>query len=298
VKTVPSISVIIPAYNAADCISRALDTVLQQTLSACEVIVVDDGSTDNTSEVVRKYPEPVRLVATKNQGPGCARNTGAQIARGDWFAFLDADDGWVPTKLERQASFTADPSVGIVHTRMRNTSFVDVPDTVTFERLWSGNCLGTSSVMIRRAAFFDAGGFALDLAPAEDYYLWLRVASKWKIVTCQEWLTVYTRGPLGISRNSENLARAAIGVLERIGCERGLPEATIQKRVLNIVDECGRSLLWKRDLGASRRWFARGFRMNPSSPRAAYWLATFLPKPVLDANRWVKTRMSPGIPAP
>src|SRR5215831_9228869 len=98
----PEISVVIPAYNAEGCVGRAIESALSQTHRPIEVLVVDDGSLDGTSEVVASYPAPVRLLRKANGGPASARNLAAREARGDWLALLDADDSWLPEKLERE----------------------------------------------------------------------------------------------------------------------------------------------------------------------------------------------------
>ena len=97
------ISVVIPAYNAEQHIGRAIDSVLAQTRPADEIIVIDDGSTDATAEVIRSFGDRVTLIQQKNAGVSVARNTGIEAATGDWIAFLDADDEWLPEKLKRQA---------------------------------------------------------------------------------------------------------------------------------------------------------------------------------------------------
>ena len=110
-----SFSVIIPAYNCADVIGRAIDSVLTQTCPASEIIVVDDGSTDNTAEIVKDYGDVVHYFRQENQGPSGARNRGIQEACSDWVAFLDADDVWYPDKLRRQAELISHaPELGVV----------------------------------------------------------------------------------------------------------------------------------------------------------------------------------------
>lgn len=99
------ISVIIPAYNAAAYIERALRSVLNQTHAADEVIVVDDGSSDNTADILKKYQNQIISIRQPNAGVGAARNTGIRAASGDWIAFLDADDEWLPEKLELQCAY-------------------------------------------------------------------------------------------------------------------------------------------------------------------------------------------------
>src|SRR5580700_8639860 len=97
--TAPTISVVIPAYNAARFVGSAIESALAQTSTPLEVLVIDDGSRDDTAAVVQQYAAPVGLLRQSNGGPASARNHGVRVARGEWIAFLDADDTWLPQKL-------------------------------------------------------------------------------------------------------------------------------------------------------------------------------------------------------
>jgi glycosyltransferase involved in cell wall biosynthesis len=110
----PRISVVIPGYNAAAFIGQAIESALRQTYSPIEVIVVDDGSQDNTAEVASSYPRPVRVIRRSNGGPGAARNLGVSMSEGNWIALLDADDTWLPAKLQRQITYITRPEIGIM----------------------------------------------------------------------------------------------------------------------------------------------------------------------------------------
>jgi len=113
---VKTISVIIPAYNHARYLAEAIDSVLAQTYAPLEIIVVDDGSTDGTPAVAASYGDRIRYIRQENAGVGAARNNGIAAARGEYLAFLDSDDIWLPEKLEREiALFDADPQLGFVH---------------------------------------------------------------------------------------------------------------------------------------------------------------------------------------
>lgn len=101
-SVIPHVSVIIPTFNRAHCIARSVQSVLAQTFQDLEVIVVDDGSTDDTGEILAGFGDRIRVIRQENAGVGAARNTGMRAARGDWIAFQDSDDVWVPGKLERQ----------------------------------------------------------------------------------------------------------------------------------------------------------------------------------------------------
>src|SRR5689334_19281127 len=110
-------SVVIPAYNYGRYLGRAIDSALAQTRPVDEIIVVDDGSTDNTREVAESFGERIIYVYQKNKGLSAARNTGIRKATGDWVAFLDADDWWHPDKIKRQLEAASkDPEIGLVYT--------------------------------------------------------------------------------------------------------------------------------------------------------------------------------------
>ena len=148
-----SVSVIIPAYNAADRVARAINRALAQTLPVLEIIVVDDGSADDTVQVASSFGSPVRVVSKPNGGPASARNLGASLARGEWLAMLDADDWWFPRKNEIQLAYIAgEENVGLTHCRLDHRT-ERPPDELGFQDLWERNWISNSSVLMPRAVF-------------------------------------------------------------------------------------------------------------------------------------------------
>jgi glycosyltransferase involved in cell wall biosynthesis len=280
-----SVSVIIPAYNAAAHVDRTIESALAQTCAPREILVIDDGSTDNTAGVVSRYPAPVRLLRQANGGPGAARNRGAREAKGEWLALLDADDVWLPHKLERQLPYTKSPATGVVHSR---EAVARVPAKATFAALWEGNVIHNSSALVRRTALEAVGGYDEDraLIGVEDWNLWLRLAAaKWEIVLCPEKLHHYLPAAGNLSSQTERILKADLVNVEKVGWALPLPERVIRARCAALYEECGRTYLNDRMLGDARRQFASGFRAQPSLPMAGWWLATFLPTPVLDLRR-------------
>ena len=159
-----------------------------------EVIVVDDGSVDNTSDIVESYSAPVRLIRQANAGPGAARNHGVQLAEGEWIALLDADDTWLPRKTELQASLIDNDRIALVHCNRTHGNNIGTPAHISFDDLWRNNCVTTSSVLVRRSVFIELGGFSTErnLIGTEDYNLWLRMAhAGYKMVTCEIPLVEY-----------------------------------------------------------------------------------------------------------
>ena len=183
----PLVSVVIPAYNRAALLREAVASVLAQSYAAFELIVVDDGSTDATAAFLRTACE-VRLVRQDHTGmPGQARNAGARVARGEYLAFLDSDDLWLPHKLAVQVAAAAAAGDAINHTRERWLRGGRVISQRGHRHRRSGDLftdslrkciIGPSTVLLRREVFEAAGGFREDLEIAEDYELWLRLTAR------------------------------------------------------------------------------------------------------------------------
>lgn len=210
----PAISIVIPAYNAATTLPRALDSVFEQTCPALEVIVVDDGSSDGTDEVVAQYTgrvaartsrTEVRYLRQVNAGPSAARNRGVELARGDWIAFLDADDWYYPWRLARHAQLIeADPTLdflvgsfdyrdnqgALLHASMPATALGRellarvgpegnaVIDGAGLGRFIEEQFSDTRMLTVPRHTFVEMGGFPLDLRICEDVVFLLRLCAR------------------------------------------------------------------------------------------------------------------------
>lgn len=200
------VSVIIPTYNYARFVEEAITSVLAQTLPVSEIIVVDDGSTDNTEEIVTKFGGIVKYIKQKNSGVGQARNTGVKHSTGNFLAFLDADDLWLPSKIDRQLEYfkSSDNNLGLVTTGMRE---FDKAGKTICEHLegkngWCANDLllfrsvvigpGSTS-LLKRKVFEKVGGFDTnrEMHPSEDWEFSYRVARKFKIAYIPEILVEY-----------------------------------------------------------------------------------------------------------
>ncbi len=191
-ETAPLVSVVIPTYNLAAYTAEALESVRAQTLGDYEVVIVDDGSTDNTVEVIQPFLKDSRfkLIEQPNQGTAAARNTAISNARGQWIAFLDCDDLWLPAKLEKQAEvIEANPRAALIFgngIEFDETGDTGVfyrkpevfPDGVGLERVLRRNCFWACSVMVRRQDVLDAGMLRVDLPGVDDYDLWLKVLER------------------------------------------------------------------------------------------------------------------------
>lgn len=189
------ISVVIPAFNSERCINRAIKSVLSQTFSDYEIIVVDDGSTDGTADVVKKFGDRVNYIYQENSGVSVARNTGIAASKGDWIAFLDADDEWLPDKLQQQAEllnrnhslrwcstnrYQADKKrkapVGnkaAIAKALKGREYF--PNY--FLAAVAGKCpIVTSAIIVRKDVFDELGGFEPGRVRGQDLDMWWRIA--------------------------------------------------------------------------------------------------------------------------
>jgi glycosyltransferase involved in cell wall biosynthesis len=221
---VPEVSVVIPTFNAAAFLRGALESVFTQTFSDHEIIVVDDGSTDETAEVLGSLPGPLRLLRQQNQGVSRARNRGVSESRAPWVAFLDADDLWLPRKLERQM----DALRGQPDRAVCATAFTVVDERLEpIERrgcspgpdlrdlLLQGNLIGTpSTVVCRRSLVLEAGGFDESLSQCADWDLWLRLRRRSPFVCLNESLVLYRTHATNMSRSVRLLERDSVKMLE------------------------------------------------------------------------------------
>ena len=221
------ISVIIPSWNRADRLAAALDSVRAQSLATHEIIVVDDGSTDNTRELLgRHYPE-VHYLYQQNAGVSCARNTGIKAASGDWIALLDSDDQWHASKLERQQqALLAQPGYRLCHCDeiwMRNGKRVNPMKKHAksgghiFRQCLPLCIISPSAVMIERSLFDDTGLFDESLPACEDYDLWLRICATQPVLFVDQPLLIKVGGHADqLSRRYWGMDRFRVRALEKI----------------------------------------------------------------------------------
>lgn len=223
-----TVSVVIPAYNAAWCIRRAIDSVLAQSFRDFELIVVDDGSTDGTAAVLAGYGDAVRVVAQPNGGLSSARNAGIVAARGEYVAFLDADDWWLPAKLERQvAMMRSRPELVFCSTAARSESPAGealgewrcgCAAGPALESIFAANAYvagSGSAVLARRDALARAGGFDEALPSLEDIDMWIRLATLGGYACVDEVLVGILKRPGSMSGNLEVMRAAAIRVMRK-----------------------------------------------------------------------------------
>lgn len=278
------VSVVIPAYNSASFLASSIESALAQTHRALEVVVINDGSTDETATVLASFGSRIRVVSQANRGLPAARNAGIAVSVGEWVAFLDADDWWLPEKLEKQLAMATDPAVGLIYSNRYNAGARgDLPEVqsshqslysgdIFVDLLRLGNHLTASSVMVRRSIVNELGGFAEHLGSAEDWDLWIRVAARWRVAVSDEPLVSYRFHAGMMSGNPDRMAKARNEVVDRaLASPRGLQLSSRLRR--HIRSATTRTNAW--DVARSGRRFAalrlylNAVALNPTS-RTAY----------------------------
>jgi glycosyltransferase involved in cell wall biosynthesis len=222
------VNVVIPCFNAASFIGEAIESALKQTYFATSIIVVDDGSTDATPDIVARFGRRVALLRQRNLGPSAARNLALDVSNSDYIAFLDADDRWHPDKIACQVRFLRQhEECGAVHTGVRYIdaagAAVDRHDNAHHRPRTQGRCLQTllarnaittSSLLVRRDVL-GTDRFPVGLHAAEDWDLWLRLMERTRLGYLASPLTDYRVHDRNTSRAAEKMLRGRLTVLER-----------------------------------------------------------------------------------
>jgi len=232
-RNTPLVTVIIPAYNAEQFIGQAISSALSSRDVSVEVIVIDDGSSDGTWRVLEAFGDRLRKFRQERGGPYRARNLGAEMARGEWLAFLDADDDWMPGKLAAQLALVDDRTDFVYTDRLnfgdlsrvkeRQSDSVTLWDGDVFEPLLLGNFITLSSVMMRKTRFQELGGFSVERRGVQDWDLWLRFAAEGgKVKLCTEPVTRYRIHSEQMTNDAEQRAADREAVLRRaLASDRG-----------------------------------------------------------------------------
>jgi glycosyltransferase involved in cell wall biosynthesis len=291
--TSPSISVVIPTYNCAVLLPKAIRSAYAQTIAPIQVIVVDDGCTDDTGDVVGRLagslPDTFTFIRKPNGGEASARNCGVAAATGEYVAFLDQDDMWLPNKFERQlALFQSTPSPSLVFTALTRVSRdtrepVRIegwkPDPVhTLARLMEGCCVTPSTVIVRRDALTAVGPFDESLWLGNDWDMWLRLAvAGHRFAYLDEPLTEYLWHTTNMSRDKRKIADAALTILPRHFAAGTLPAPvqTLERSCLarwNLIAAC--YALAAGQNREVRQHLVTAIRTRPASLRGG-WLLLF-----------------------
>lgn len=231
------VSVIIPTYNSVRFVTEAIDSVLNQTFKDFEILVVDDGSKDETKEVLaEKYGDSIRYLNKENGGVSSARNYGIEKAIGKYVAFLDADDVWMPKKLEKQVELLeTNPEIGLCYVSTQRVdedlNFLNTIEARVFDdycetlllnlNIVSGSC---SSAIVRRDIISQTDGFDSKFSTYADWEMWLRLSLLTKFAPVTEELVKYRMVKGSMSTNPNVTKRDALGVLEKFFNLPNLPE--------------------------------------------------------------------------
>ncbi len=310
----PKVSVVIPAYNAAEFLAEALDSVLAQTYQPVDVIVVDDGSEDETPQIAAAYASKVTYVRQRRSGPACARNTGIRAASGDWIALLDQDDVWMPELLEKllkkavetQADLAFCAWVPLINGNVIGPTILEQNgvkarlDTLApcgvllnpFELLLEvGPYFSPSSMVARRESVLQIGLFDEDIYCTDDLDLWLRLSLKYRFAVLNDALSLRRIHARNTSNDTWTMLTNEIKTYEKL--ERHAPTVIpgtrwrklLRKRMASKLRDQGAGFLERGDLLLARQSWAKGFRASCSLRLAAYWLATFLPQSCVEGLR-------------
>jgi glycosyltransferase involved in cell wall biosynthesis len=298
----PAVSVVVPTFNYGHYLAGALRSVLGQTFRDLEVLVIDDGSTDGTAAVVAPFlrDDRLRYLSQVNQGPAAARNLGIEQARTPLVAFLDADDRWLPTKLEKQLTMLdRQRQLGMVYCRRlwidETDDLLDRKEPVFFRgwvlpQLFRNNFVCFSSTVFRRQALLRAGGFDQLVEHAEDYDLLLRVTRRYPVDYVNEPLVLYRTGHCNLSSQTEKRFVAICGIMRRFLQEDGcmaLPPRLVRQAWAETYCHWGhacRELSWLRALRMQLRalgwvpWLGEAWQGLASlcvSRGARQWLRRF-----------------------
>ena len=232
----PLVSAIIPNYNYARYVGEAVESALGQTYPNIEVIVVDDGSTDNSLEVLEQYRDRIKIIEQKNSGVCVARNRGVAESAGEYIAFLDADDVWLPKKIEKQVQlFQKETILGLVHVGVRE---VDADNNTLRERLggMEGNLEnelllferddivlgGGSGLMVPRYIFNEIGGFDVLMSTSADWDLFYRVSAKYRIGFVPQLLLAYRMHNSNMHSNVERFESEMLFAFDKIDRDTGM----------------------------------------------------------------------------
>lgn len=235
------VSVIIPTYNSSQFLREAVQSVLQQTFADFEIIVIDDGSTDNTAEMMQQFEGKVIYIYQKNQGVSAARNNGIKASKGKYVAFLDSDDVWLPTKLEKQIkAIHQNPTKKVCYTeyfsvsqemRPKDLRRIRSENYVLQDLLLLGNVVGPPSAVIAERDIFDQiGDFDESLSLSADWDMWIRMACATEFVFLNEPLIKYRLHNSNMSKNVKLLEEDTIRLLEKSFCTGKLPNEILIKR--------------------------------------------------------------------
>lgn len=293
----PTVSVILPTYNRVTMLPEAIESVLDQTYHDWELIVIDDGSTDQTPAYLHRVGRAHRcitLIRVKHGGVSGARNAGLRVANGRYLAFLDDDDRWMPTKLATQAAYLeSHPEVALVYAQAhvvdgggrvtgRKPSGAAGP---TFDELVDGNCIPLLTVVVRRQCLEVVGGFDPALYISQDYDLWLRVARQFPIAYLPEPMAVYRVHGANMSRQTRARYADHLKIYEKCLTQETNPDRAgrLRSRLASTHYLLARMEFSSNHMERARRHLVQARRLNAG----VLWLLSWIGQ---GAQPFVKAR--------
>lgn len=291
-----SISAVIPAYNAARFLPRCLASVFAQTLQPEEVIVIDDGSTDDTAAVAEALG--AKVFRQPNSGISSARNAGVRNASGEWIAWLDADDLWEPEKLERQAACIRAETV-LTYTGIRifddhgTRGEVRAHDPVLAARMIRYyNPISTSTVCVRKDALMQSGGFREDIRASEDWEIWFRLRHLGRFECVPDPLTNYYLHPGSLSANPERMILALDRILDTtlLADLHGMQRWVWRRRILAAQLSSASLIARDNHLNSELRFMLRSLSAWPSP----FWMPKRFAMAAVTARNRLRSRSEAG----
>lgn len=304
--TAPLVSVVIPAYNCEKLIASALDSVLSETYAPFEVIVVDDGSTDGTVRILESYGDRIRLFRKTNGGPAAARNLAVSKARGEYLAFLDGDDLWLPGHLTVLMDYLlAHPDTRIVYGDWRDSypdasgRYTDTEPTPAdmldgVDEDWSGSVytkllfdsiIHIIASVIHRSVYDKVNGFDETLRTGSDWDFWIRASQHFHAVKLKRRVAVYRQNPVSVThtvRMENNPYRVLNGAIQRYGIRddlgRQANRSALDRKLSDLAFDHAYKHFWRGNALTAATWFSRSFRHQPTRWRAAGYVLAALAK--------------------
>jgi glycosyltransferase involved in cell wall biosynthesis len=280
----PKVSIVLPTYNRANLIGRSIQSLLNQTYKDFEIIVVDDFSSDNTEEIVKKIDDPcIHYFRHKaNLGAAAARNTGIKLSKGEFIAFQDSDDEWIKDKLEKQiyVFYSEYENIGVVYTkfcRIMDNKKIYIPskfdkkrEGYIEEQLLHGSFIGTPTILAKKACLEKIGGFDESLLALEDWELVIRLSKYYQFKFIDEPLVISYSTPISISSNKKLQLEAYEKIIEKHKLDMLENKELLSKHFFAI----GNLLCQNKDLKPGRPYLLEAIKKQPFNFK--YLFAGFL----------------------
>jgi len=303
-KIKPKVSVIVPTFNSVKYIGKCVDSILSQDYGNIEIVIVDDGSVDNTEEFIKneyRNSTSIKYIYKKNGGVSSARNVGINFCEGELIAFLDADDVYVESKISCQVRHFAEnvecmmvysdmfifDERSLIHSSYHDKIGVNCPSGFIFNDLLLHHLVWTGTVMLKKSVLDDVGLFDESLKTAEDYDLWLRIAAKHRVDYIPKILSGYRRGHCSLttdknSKNKKYTKPDTVKVIENhIAHNKSLVNLTkkqINRRLFDVYFDFGLSSYKSGNYRNAKINFSEAMKLNKSDPKVVYYFIVSLLK--------------------